>query len=451
MIRRRMPAVPASAIANAPTPPAAPMPAELQSKPEEVSSEDAAVCTTSGAAPAGPCGGSMGIAKAGLARVAAPRMAAASGAGSCALRSLWWGPPSAIRCADRPARRSRRAHSHPLLTHLAAVAPTTALIYGVARRFASVRYRLLGPLEVSDGRSPCRARGRQAAQRSDAPAVASQRGGVERSADRRAVGRRRPPATAAKVLQNHIAQLRRALDDREGRRLLTRGRGYLLEVADGELDLDRFERLVDEGGGALAGDRPADAAALAARGARAVARAAAGRRRVRGLRAGRDRTAGGAAHRGARAAHRRRSGARPPRRPGSRARGTGRPAPAARTPARAAHGRAVPLRPPGGRPRGLRRRATRAARRAGRRAGPRAARAAGGDPAPGAGAGAGAACLATSHSAGSPPGRARWPPAAPCWPARPWRRRCSPSARAGRKACGSPRTPSRRSISGTHR
>ena len=35
----------------------------------------------------------------------------------------------------------------------------------------------------------------------------------------------------------------------------------MLEVADGELDLDRFERLVDEGGGALASDRPADAAA----------------------------------------------------------------------------------------------------------------------------------------------------------------------------------------------
>ena len=69
-----------------------------------------------------------------------------------------------------------------------------------------------------------------------------------------------PPATAAKVLQNHVSQLRRALEDREGRRLLTRGRGYLLAVEDGELDLDRFERLVDEGSGALASDRPADAA-----------------------------------------------------------------------------------------------------------------------------------------------------------------------------------------------
>ena len=56
-----------------------------------------------------------------------------------------------------------------------------------------------------------------------------------------------PPPTAAKVLQNHIGQLRRALDDREGHRLRTRGHGYLLEVEDGELDLERFERLVGRG------------------------------------------------------------------------------------------------------------------------------------------------------------------------------------------------------------
>src|SRR3954471_15024414 len=70
-----MPAVPASAIANAPTPPAAPMPAALQSKPEEVSSEDAAVCTMGGGA--GCLGGGSILAKAGLVRIAAPRMAAA--------------------------------------------------------------------------------------------------------------------------------------------------------------------------------------------------------------------------------------------------------------------------------------------------------------------------------------------------------------------------------------
>src|SRR6478672_12090758 len=71
-----------------------------------------------------------------------------------------------------------------------------------------------------------------------------------------------PPATAVKVLQNSVGQLRRALDDREARRLQTRGHGYLLQVEDAELDVERFERLVRQGGRALASDRPVDAAGL---------------------------------------------------------------------------------------------------------------------------------------------------------------------------------------------
>ena len=69
-----------------------------------------------------------------------------------------------------------------------------------------------------------------------------------------------PPPTVAKVLQNYVGRLRRALDGQE-QRLQTRGRGYVLRVENGELDLDRFERLVSEGGEALARERPADAAA----------------------------------------------------------------------------------------------------------------------------------------------------------------------------------------------
>jgi YVTN family beta-propeller protein len=124
-----------------------------------------------------------------------------------------------------------------------------------------VRYRLLGPLEISDGDRPLAlGEGRQ---RSVVTLLLLHRNEAV-SSDRLidALWGDRPPATAAKILQNHIAQLRRALGDRDSRRLVTRGRGYLLEVADGELDLDRFERLVDEGGGALASDRPADAARL---------------------------------------------------------------------------------------------------------------------------------------------------------------------------------------------
>jgi DNA-binding SARP family transcriptional activator/DNA-binding beta-propeller fold protein YncE len=51
----------------------------------------------------------------------------------------------------------------------------------------------------------------------------------------------RPPDTAAKTIQVYISRLRRALGDG---RIETRGHGYSVIVADGELDLDRFQSLV---------------------------------------------------------------------------------------------------------------------------------------------------------------------------------------------------------------
>jgi YVTN family beta-propeller protein len=71
-------------------------------------------------------------------------------------------------------------------------------------------------------------------------------------------GERLPP-TALKTLQGYISRLRKVLDhgDQESGGpsngvLVTRGRGYLLRVEPGELDLDRFRGLVDEGRRALA-------------------------------------------------------------------------------------------------------------------------------------------------------------------------------------------------------
>jgi len=58
-----------------------------------------------------------------------------------------------------------------------------------------------------------------------------------------------PPASAATSLHAHISRLRRALG--EDRRIVTTGGGYLIRVADGELDRDRFERMVEEGGAAI--------------------------------------------------------------------------------------------------------------------------------------------------------------------------------------------------------
>ena len=121
-------------------------------------------------------------------------------------------------------------------------------------------FRLLGPLEVTDGDGPIRiGSGRQ---RSVLVMLLLHRNAViasERLVD--AVWGEKPPATAGKVLQNAVGQLRRALEDREGIRLQTVGHGYSLRIGSGELDVDRFEELVREGGRALADGRPVEAAA----------------------------------------------------------------------------------------------------------------------------------------------------------------------------------------------
>src|SRR5262245_19595687 len=52
-----------------------------------------------------------------------------------------------------------------------------------------------------------------------------------------------PPDTAQTALQVHISQLRKIL----GRdTILTRAPGYSIQVGPDQLDLDRFERLVDQ-------------------------------------------------------------------------------------------------------------------------------------------------------------------------------------------------------------
>src|SRR5512135_687329 len=50
------------------------------------------------------------------------------------------------------------------------------------------------------------------------------------------------PATAPKVVQNLVSQLRKTLPDR----LETRGHSYVLHVEPGELDLERFQSLVEQ-------------------------------------------------------------------------------------------------------------------------------------------------------------------------------------------------------------
>jgi DNA-binding SARP family transcriptional activator len=66
-------------------------------------------------------------------------------------------------------------------------------------------------------------------------------------------------AGAVKALQVAVSRLRRALGD-EARRLVTTPHGYVIEVAPGELDLERFETLCEEGRRALDAGDPVHAA-----------------------------------------------------------------------------------------------------------------------------------------------------------------------------------------------
>jgi DNA-binding SARP family transcriptional activator len=85
-----------------------------------------------------------------------------------------------------------------------------------------------------------------------------------------------PPETASSTLRAYVSRLRKALGPNgasrslelesapvaNGRVLLTRERGYLLEVAPGELDLERFQGLVERGRDALAAGNADQAATV---------------------------------------------------------------------------------------------------------------------------------------------------------------------------------------------
>jgi DNA-binding SARP family transcriptional activator len=66
----------------------------------------------------------------------------------------------------------------------------------------------------------------------------------------------RPPETAIKTVQVYVSRLRKVLPQDV---LATRSPGYVLGIAPDELDLDRFERLVDEGRSLLARGQPSTA------------------------------------------------------------------------------------------------------------------------------------------------------------------------------------------------
>ncbi len=59
----------------------------------------------------------------------------------------------------------------------------------------------------------------------------------------------RPPATAAKIVQGYVWHLRRALGEGV---IVTRGRGYVLAIGPGQVDVERFGALAGDGRSALA-------------------------------------------------------------------------------------------------------------------------------------------------------------------------------------------------------
>lgn len=113
--------------------------------------------------------------------------------------------------------------------------------------------RLLGPLEVrfEDGLVELGPRQQRAVF-----AMLALEPGQTVSADRLAEGlwAEAPPASAPKMVQLYVSRLRRLLDG-SGVRIVTRGRGYELQLPEEEsVDAIRFERLLDT--------RPRDALAL---------------------------------------------------------------------------------------------------------------------------------------------------------------------------------------------
>src|SRR5215208_260658 len=104
-----------------------------------------------------------------------------------------------------------------------------------------VEFRILGPLEIRDGERVLPLGGLK--RRAVVAALLLHPNRVvssEQLVD--LVWGDEPPAAAQSSLQNHVLRLRRELGDR----LVTQPPGYLLRVEPGELDLDRFRRLLDE-------------------------------------------------------------------------------------------------------------------------------------------------------------------------------------------------------------
>jgi WD40 repeat protein/DNA-binding SARP family transcriptional activator/energy-coupling factor transporter ATP-binding protein EcfA2 len=122
-----------------------------------------------------------------------------------------------------------------------------------------MEFKILGPLEVRGDRGVLDLGG---SKRRAVLAVlllhANEPVSVERLA--LALWGEEAPANAVKSIQVHVSRLRKALGTDDV--LDTSPGGYQLRVGEGELDAERFDRLVEDGRYALAGGQPEQASAL---------------------------------------------------------------------------------------------------------------------------------------------------------------------------------------------
>ena len=226
-----------------------------------------------------------------------------------------------------------------------------------------MEFRILGPLEIIGNRGPVRLGGIKPRSLLTLLLLnANEPVSAERLA--LALWGEEASSSAVRNVQVHVSRLRKALGDENV--LTTTPVGYRLRVAEGELDADRFQALVEDGRRALAaGTGRAGGGACCARRLSLWRGPALADVAYRAVRAGRDRAAGGAAPRRAGAQGRSRSRPRPPRRARRRSCSALVSAfPARERLAGTADARAVPLRPPGRRARRLRAHARAPVRRA---------------------------------------------------------------------------------------
>jgi DNA-binding SARP family transcriptional activator len=130
-----------------------------------------------------------------------------------------------------------------------------------------VQFRILGPLEVldDDGRLLVLGGAKQRALLAVLLLHAGQVASADRLIDE--LWGEEPPERARSVLQVYVANLRKVLEPGRPKRtasslLRTQPPGYLLDLGGHALDLDRFERLVDEGRAALAAGQAPEASTL---------------------------------------------------------------------------------------------------------------------------------------------------------------------------------------------